>query len=226
MCANPCNLVFFLKRLGCAGCTISIRRCFHTNYVWSTGSGDCLASPNPIPFFQLQLLCLGRPLSLPSNPLLLPFRESPAVVHGPACASYEITIRRHFSSRGPASALVARRSLHSSITGCSQLYMRLVIHEHVAAKTVVVYTYIQPLHSAHCEKWDRCNQDRYGADRQTDRQIDGKAYPERRFRLPTNIQGLANALPQLLSPHGHLSTFLLGAISPLQWRIQSFVHSQ
>ena len=80
-----------LKRLSCAGsrvcvdCTVCIRKPFDTSCAWST--------PQSIPFLQLLLLCLVRPLSLQSNPWPLPVSKSAAAVRSSACAGYEFCIR-------------------------------------------------------------------------------------------------------------------------------------
>ena len=144
-CVLTRNLSLSLKPCAgsrvCAGCTVCRHSPFHKSCAWFTGSAGRLASPHPIPFLQLLLLCFVRPLSLPSNPPPLPALKSAAAVRGPACAGYEIGRRRPLSSCGQASGSVPRCS-HTQQHHWMWSAVLLVISGRVAAKIVAVY--IQP----------------------------------------------------------------------------------
>ena len=188
MCANPPPFLFCKAPQLCRLYNLYTQT-FHTSYAWSTGSGDRLASPNPIPFLHLLLLCLVHPLSLPSNPQPLPVRKSAAAVRGPACASYEICICRPFFSGGQVLASVARHSRTQQRHWCGRSQLCSQLFSDVLQLTLSQCTYS---HSVHGEKWT------VTAPTHTQR---NRPHLERRFRLPTDLDG---------GEHKYSSTFSLG----------------
>ena len=124
-CVLTRNLSLSLKPCAgsraCAGCTVCRHSPFHTSCAWFTGSAGHLASPHPIPFLQLLLLCFVHPLSLPSNLPPLPVLNALQL-----CVVQPVQAMKLVDT--DSSPIVAKRqcqqldvAVRSSVTGCGQL---------------------------------------------------------------------------------------------------------